>query len=261
MRCLVVVDDKNKNGNGDANQEEDSSRRKFLKDAGIFTGGVVGAGFLGGVIGNKWWDDSDSATESKTTPDFSEARIFFNRREDFNVLSWATERIFPEDDHGPGAILLGVPYFIDRQLAGPWGKNADDYMMGPFKEGESTQGFQSPLNRGEIFTQGIREINKVSNKKFKSSFPELEEEQQNEALMMFENDEVELKNVSSARFFSLLRQATLEGAYSDPLYGGNRNMDGWRMKEFPGAQSAYINEIEEEDFIKMDPVSLSDYNQ
>lgn len=53
-------------------------------------------------------------------------------------------------------------------------------MMGPFKEGESTQGFQSPLNRGEIFTQGIREINKVSNKKFKSSFPELEEEQQNE---------------------------------------------------------------------------------
>lgn len=33
------------------------------------------------------------------------------------------------------------------------------------------------------------------------------------------------------------------------------------MKEFPGAQSAYINEIEEEDFIKMDPVSLSDYNQ
>lgn len=101
----------------------------------------------------------------------------------------------------------------------------------------------------------------MSNKKFKSSFPELEEEQQNEVLMMFENDEVELKNVSSARFFSLLRQATLEGAYSDPLYGGNRNMDGWRMKEFPGAQSAYINEIEEEDFIKMDPVSLSDYNQ
>lgn len=115
--------------------------------------------------------------------------------------------------------------------------------MGPFKEGESTQGFQSPLNRGEIFTQGIREINKVSNKKFKSSFPELEEEQQNEVLMMFENDEVELKNVSSARFFSLLRQATLEGAYSDPLYGGNRNMDGWRMKEFPGAQSAYIKKL------------------
>lgn len=141
MRCLVVVDDKNKNGNGDANQEEDSSRRKFLKDAGIFTGGVVGAGFLGGVIGNKWWDDSDSATESKTTPDFSEARIFFNRREDFNVLSWATERIFPEDDHGPGAILLGVPYFIDRQLAGPWGKNADDYMMGPFKEGKARKVF------------------------------------------------------------------------------------------------------------------------
>lgn len=29
MRCLVVVDDKNKNGNGDANQEEDSADVSF----------------------------------------------------------------------------------------------------------------------------------------------------------------------------------------------------------------------------------------
>src|SRR5699024_11920340 len=100
----------------------------------------------------------------------------------------------------------------------------------------------------------------VRDKEFGDSFPELEEDQQIEVLTMFENGEVELKDVKAETFFNLLRQGTLEGAYSDPLYGGNRNMDGWRMKEYPGPQSAYINMIEEEDFILMDPISLSDYN-
>ena len=33
----------------------------------------------------------------------------------------ATERIYREDEHGPGAIALGVPNSIDKQLAGPLG--------------------------------------------------------------------------------------------------------------------------------------------
>lgn len=253
--------DKNKKAN--SNEEHDVGRRKFIKDAGLVTGGIIGGGFLGGVIGNQWWDDgteTETETKTKTAPNFNEARVFFNRREDFNVLSWATERILPEDDNGPGAILLGVPYFIDKQLAGSWGKNADEYMMGPFKEGEVTQGLQSPLNRGEIFIQGLREINKVSKKEFDKPFGDLEEEQQIDVLTMFDNGEVNMKDVSSTTFFNLVKQGTLEGAYSDPLYGGNRNMDGWRMKEYPGPQSSYINQIEEEDFVLMDPISLSDYN-
>ena len=47
------------------------------------------------------------------------------------------KRIYPEDEHGPGAIKLGAPFFIDKQLASPWGRNADDYMVRPFKPGES----------------------------------------------------------------------------------------------------------------------------
>ena len=53
----------------------------------------------------------------------------------------------------------------------------------------------------------------------------------------------------------------MEGAYSDPLYGGNRDMKGWKMKEFPGAVASYANMIEEKEFVKMDPVSLTDYQQ
>ena len=82
--------------------------------------------------------------------------MFFRNEKDFSILSKATERIFPEDDLGPGAIGLDVPYFIDHQLAGNYGSNSKEYMQGPFDVGAPTQGYQSRLTRAEIFRQGIQ---------------------------------------------------------------------------------------------------------
>ena len=56
----------------------------------------------------------------------------------------------------------------------------------------------------------------------------------------------------------MLRSATLEGVYSDPLYGGNINMNGWKMRDYPGNQMAYA-EIIEQDFKKIAPQSLRDH--
>ncbi|SDI64335.1 gluconate 2-dehydrogenase subunit 3 family protein [Natribacillus halophilus] len=253
------------NNTDNTNADSGISRRTFIKNTGLVTGGIVGGGLLGGIIGNQWQTGTQTETggatdEEDDTNDFDEARMFFSRDMDFNVLSAATERIFPEDDNGPGAIALGAPYFIDKQLAGQWGVNAKEYMRGPFQEGEPEQGYQSAMTRGEIFTQGVRRINDVSDEQFDENFDDLEEEQQNEILSAFDNDEVDMDGVSSTLFFSLLRQATIEGVYSDPLYGGNRNMDGWRMKEYPGAQPAYIDVIESEEFVEMEPLSLRDHH-
>src|SRR5699024_9257838 len=234
---------------------EDSSRRKFLRNTGIATGGVVGGAILGGLLGNPFKTESTQPSAPVPTEqvNYNEAMQFFTRQEDINTLASATEVIFPEDEIGPGAIVLGVPYFIDKQLAGPWGKNAADYRKFPLQEGES------PLNRGEIFIEGLRKMNIISQEKFESAFVDLEEEQQIEVLQMFENNEVELRRVTSGEFFALLRQSTLEGCYCDSLYGGNRNMEGWKMKEFPGAQMSFFNEVEN-DFKVIQPISLSDHN-
>ncbi len=37
-------------------------------------------------------------------------------------------------------------------------------------------------------------------------------------------------------FFTLLWQNTQEGFWSDPVYGGNRGMAGWKLIGFPGAR-------------------------
>lgn len=255
-----MADNKDKTTSKNSNVAQDPGRRKFIKNTGVAAGGVVGGTLLGGLIGNPFKSEEPELEKKEKVQPPTEARMFFTRYEDFVVLEQATERIYPKDDNGPGAIILGVPYFIDKQLAGPWGQNADDYRLGPFNESNPSSSM-SRLTRKEIFLNGIRKMNALSQKQFDVSFNEAEEEQQIEILEYFEDDEVDMKGVSSSGFFDLLRGSVLEGAFSDPLYGGNRNMEGWKMKEFPGAVPSYADIIEEEEFIKMDPVSLTDYQQ
>lgn len=253
----------------DNKKTKEYSRRDFLKTSGAVTGGFIGGSLLGGLVGFNLDSVSneeavDTSTESDTTLNNSgdssslhEARLYIKRQEDFETLSVATELIFPEDNAGPGAIELGVPYFIDRQLATTWAINSMDYMNAPFQEGEV------PLNRQKIFVAGLRKLSELSNEEDKT-FAELSKDEQISLLTKFEKDEIELDYISSSVFFNLLRQSTIEGVYADPLYGGNKNMAGWKMKEYPGAQMSYRDMLEEdesidEEFVLIEPISLS-YN-
>lgn len=232
--------------------EQKSSRRSFIKNSGLTVGGLVLGGSLGTLFTKKGTtSEVVTHTETATTVDFTEALQFFNRQTDFNAISAAMEVIYPEDSNGPGALSLGANYFLDKQLAGAWGINSDDYRKAPFQPGET------PLNNGQIFIEGARKLNEVAKSNYDANgFSALEEDQKIEVLKKFEAGEIEMDLVSSKQFFTLLRSATLQGCFSDPLYGGNKNMAGWKMKEFPGAQMSYLQHAEKEEFIKIEPVAL-----
>src|SRR5690625_2564888 len=148
------------------------SRRDFLKTSGIAAGTLVGGGLIGGAIGYNARKDPGTVSEPPTEEGepkqkaaSPKGRKFFKNNLDFDILAQATERILPEDDLGPGAIALGVPYFIDNQLAGSYGVNAREYMQGPFDIGEPTQGYQTPLIRQEVFLQGVRKLEQEAKKR------------------------------------------------------------------------------------------------
>lgn len=236
------------------------SRRKFLKTSGIAAGGVVGGAILGGLFHPFQTKQVVQQVPTKDTDSLQEARMFFRRGEDFETLAAATERIFPKDEHGPGAIELNVPYFIDKQLAGAWGMNNDDYMKGPFDPNSwDTHGYQTKLNRAEVFLTGLRRIQEVSQEEYNETFVNLDGEKQDEILKKLESGEVKMKGVTSDAFFSLLRQATIEGVYADPVYGGNKDMQGWKMMEYPGPRMSWEEEVEAEDFLSIEPSSLREY--
>jgi gluconate 2-dehydrogenase gamma chain len=55
---------------------------------------------------------------------------------------------------------------------------------------------------------------------------------------------------------------TVEGFFSDPVYGGNRDMVAWRMIGFPGAYADYYEAIDRHGvkFVR-EPMSLAENGQ
>ena len=237
-------------------EKENLSRRKFLRNSGIAVGGLAVGGVLGSVI--PWGTDNDEQLKATKRPqNYNMALMYFNQAE-FKTVEAAAERIFPEDENGPGARALGVAYYIDHQLAGSFGFNARDYMQPPFFHGEKEQGYQGRLKRREIFRIGLREMQNYSHQKYEKGFNELTEEEQDAVLTDFSEDNVKLTTISASGFFDLLRSTTIEGVYSDPLYGGNKDMEGWEMRNYPGNQMSYTDIIEG-DFKEIPPQSLRDH--
>jgi gluconate 2-dehydrogenase gamma chain len=49
--------------------------------------------------------------------------------------------------------------------------------------------------------------------------------------------------IGAKAFFQLLRSHVLAGFFADPVHGGNRDMIGWKLIGFPGAQMSYADWI------------------
>lgn len=247
------------------NRPRDDSRRNFLRNSGIAIGGLVVGGVVGtaltGGFKKKAAAPAPAAPDTnKSNNDYNQALMFFTQ-EQYRIAESAAERIYPKDDLGPGAAELGVAFYIDHQLAGPWGTNARDYMVGPFFKAEATQGYQSSFKRHELITQGLQAMNEYSQQKYGKTFDQIGEANQDEVLKAAEKgDEIQTYGLSSKVFFSLFRSLTIEGVYADPLYGGNKNMGGWKMRNYPGDQMSYLNVIEQDAPYRVDqPSSLHDH--
>src|SRR5699024_3839705 len=115
---IMANDDNNKTDEQSEGDTFDPTRRRFLKNTGFAVGGIAGGSLLGGYFTDQLFAGDEESKNNNSKSNYTEARMFFTRFEDFVVLEQATERIFPKDDNGPGAIDLDVPYFIDKQLAG-----------------------------------------------------------------------------------------------------------------------------------------------
>jgi gluconate 2-dehydrogenase gamma chain len=257
---MILANEDEKDPSGEPGVKQ-HSRRRFLINSGYVIGGAVLGGAIGTLIKNP---PQSGAPSPGASPSPSAGAVNYNRalmfltQEQFSTLEPAVERIFPTDEHGPGAKDLGVAYFVDHQLAGEWGTNGREYMSAPFFAGEKVQGYQGRLRRREMFEIGLREMENYSLSKFNKGFSELSGEQQDSVLSAFEKDEIKLTTISPSGFFRLLRGGTIEGTYSDPVYGGNMDMNGWRMREFPGNKMSFTNVIDKE-FTRLEPSSLRDH--
>ena len=149
----------------------------------------------------------------------------FFTEEEALIVAAAASRIFPSDESGPGAREAGVAIFIDRQLAGSYGRDRFRYTHPPFEDAPRELGYQGSATPQQIYRDGLKGL-----KGFRLHAPAAQDEA--------------LSKIESTPFFSLLRQHTIEGMFCDPVHGGNADMIGWQLVGFPGPRMSNFDEIE-----------------
>ena len=207
------------------------ARRSLLKAALV----LPAAGVLG--CGTRKSGES-SAHGATALPTFFSA-------EEHTFIDAATARLIPDEEDGLGAHGAAVAVFIDRQLAGPYGRAERWYMQGPWANGIEQQGYQLKLTPAELYRTAIRDINAWCGKKYSRSFAALPGADQDDVLHGLENGDIDLADAPARVFFTMLLANTVEGFLADPMYGGNRNFAGWKLVGFPGPRYNYVSEIEQ----------------
>lgn len=219
------------------------TRRRFLASAAfvISTGlatRAVARTFPGGVL--PWAPNAgDPPLPVRPGP-----WLFFTFDE-ATAMEAIVDRLVPADDLGPGGKSAGCAVFIDRQLAGSFGASSRLFMQPPFMQGTPSQGNQSPLVPKQSYRTALAELDSHCKANFAGKpFAGLTPQQQDGVLQSLEKGDIKFNAVNSQAFFDLMLQNTMEGFFADPLYGGNRDMAGWKLVGFPGARYDYRDHID-----------------
>jgi gluconate 2-dehydrogenase gamma chain len=229
------------------------SRRRFVIQALLGGSALAGSGaFARTIQGEMPWLPGQA-----DTPAGLEMGRYFTR-EEADCVSAIASRLIPSDENGPGAREANVTGFIDRELASFFGRGDRWYMQGPHPTGTKQQGYQSEFPPALLYRNGIAALDAHCRKEFGNRrFSELPEKEQDAILGDLEDGKIEFEGVSASLFFEIVMENTIEGFFCDPIYGGNRDMVGWRLVGFPGARYDYRDFLNHDGArIDIEPVGL-----
>ena len=143
---------------------------------------------------------------------------FFND-DDARTIAAFAERLMPGAPDKPGAADAGVLNYIDLALAGAY------------------------ADQQEFYRQGLTQLDAHCMATYGKPFRNLGPAQQDETIATLEHGKTGAFTWPAAQaFFNTVHRHTLEGLFSDPVYGGNRDFAGWRLVGFPGAQMQFTEE-------------------
>jgi len=267
------------------------SRRLFLKTSGATAalGGVAALPAARAMAQDATPSTSMGATPTPGMPGMygdpndSNAPVAFFSMLEAQTVEALTARILPGTPDDPGAREAGVVYYIDRALSGAnLGFDLKTYSQGPFLvtdvsggsvaatsqnniyeyvfvQGEQVPryGYQSVITPQDIYRRGVLAVNAYTMATYKKNVPDLTEAQQDAVVTALQNGKATgFDTPSPTDFFNQLRNDTIEGMFSDPMYGGNRGLVGWKLVGFPGAQRFYTSQTMADQNYKVVPQSL-----
>jgi gluconate 2-dehydrogenase gamma chain len=225
-------------------------RRDFLK--GAVVGGAAAATTLTAETAlaqqSTLTDTANAASNAfapPAGPAVTPAGYEFLNLDEAAFVEALVDHMVPADELTAKGTDLGINIYIDRALAGAWGKGDRLYMQGPWKQGTPNQGYQLPLTPAQLYRAGIEATNAYCRKTYGGkTFDRLDAAQREEVLKGLSEAKIKFDDGLPVRvFWGTLYQTVIEGMFSDPIYGGNRDKAGWRLIGFPGAIAVHRDNV------------------
>jgi len=235
-----------------------TTRRELLGTSALLllllSSGAVRAAVIEGGIP---WKPGAANPPDVVTPD---GWKFFSADEAATVEAFV-DRLIPADELSPGGKDCGCAVFLDRQLAGPYGRYEGYYMSGPFQHGTKEQGMQSATTPAQSYRTALAALDRAVRGKFGGKpFAELSYEQKDEVIHGLEDGSLKLDATDGQEFFKLILKDTQNGFLADPIYGGNKDIASWKMIGFPGAHYDYRDWIDKHnERIPLPPVGINNH--
>jgi gluconate 2-dehydrogenase gamma chain len=214
----------------------DVARRQFLGGAGVAGAAAVAAHALTPVAPASAQAPGQTAPPAITTP--QPAGYTFFQPQEALFIEAVVDHMIPKDELTPSGTDIGLATYIDRALAGSWGKGDRLFMQGPWGRGTANQGYQLPLTPAALYRAAIAGCDAYCRSTYKQTFDRCTAEQKEAFLRELAGGKITLAGGLPGRtFFGVLYQNVMEGMFSDPIYGGNRDKIGWKMIGFPGVSA------------------------
>ena len=184
--------------------------------------------------------------------------LFFTGAEG-RAMEAIADRIIPPDPETPGGKDAGCAVFIDRQLAGPYGRQDGLYLRPPFQTGMKNQGQQSEGGPTLSYRVGLAALDNACKAKYAGkAFAELSDDDKDKVLSGLESGELKLEGADGKEFVEEVVKDVQMGFFADPIYGGNREMVAWRMIGYPGARYNYLDWVNRHnERFPLPPVSMT----
>ncbi|MGO4574310.1 gluconate 2-dehydrogenase subunit 3 family protein [Microvirga sp. 2TAF3] len=210
-------------------------RRDFLATSALVLSGYSIARATT-ITGSLPWKPDAGAPPSQVIP----GSWFYFTNAEAKAVEALADRIIPPDPVTPGGKDAGCAVYLDRQLAGPYGRQDGLYVQPPFLKGIKQQGPQSEDGPAGVYRKSLAALDRYCREgQDKKLFSELSTGRQDEILKALEDGSLHLPGADGQAFFEMLLKDIQQGFFADPIYGGNRDMVAWRMIGFPGARYDY----------------------
>lgn len=222
-------------------KDQGVGRREFLKGAAVAGAASVASA---PAILPEAAQAQQAAAAAPSAP--SAAGYSFLNLEEAAFVETLVDHMVPADELSPKGTDIGINTYIDRALSSAWGKGDRLYMQGPWKVGVPSQGYQLPLTPAQLYRAGIEATNAYCRKTYGNrTFDRLTEAQREDVLKALASASITFDSGLAVRaFWTVVYQSVMEGMFSDPIYGGNRNKAGWKLIGFPGAIAVHRENVE-----------------